>query len=107
MRETELKTQPSNRPWFCKQDARNRDIANASHYPDSKKAKAEGMKFALELVYAAENIYINYRQKFIAVKVDAPLVKNKRELSLLEEDWEKDGITKVKSAQGVVYRIPA
>lgn len=88
-------------------DARMRNIAGASHYPQAKKIRAERVKYALELVYNAANIFINYRQKFIAVKVSAPTVYNKKDLALLEGDWTKEGITKHETAQGIIYRIPA
>jgi hypothetical protein len=93
--------------WAAWRDARDRNIANASRYPDSKKAKAEGIKFALELVYSAKDIYVNYRKNFIAVKVDSPIVKDRKGLADLESHWEHEGITKLRSKLGVVYRIPA
>ena len=105
--ESKLKRSPAPCAWYAPQDARNRNIANASHYSQAKKVQAEGIKYALELVYAAKEIHINYRKKFIAVKVDQARVKSKKDLELLENDWATKGITKTVTNQGVVYRIPA
>ena len=40
-----------NYAWFAAKDARQRSLANASHFTDVQKAKADRIKFALELVY--------------------------------------------------------
>jgi hypothetical protein len=65
------------------------------------------MRLVLEIVYTAKDIYINYRQRFIAVKVDGARVADKTSLSELEAEWALEGITKAVTDQGVVYRIPA
>lgn len=59
----------------------------------------------LDLVYANRGIHVNYRQKFITVKVDQARVKDRRNLDLLEQEWEAKGVRKCSSAQGVIYRI--
>jgi len=64
------------------------------------------MKLALELCYSAKRFYINPRGKFITIKIDNPRVKDRRNLDLLESDYELEGITKVTTAQAVIYRIP-
>lgn len=102
-RETDNK--PAIYAWFAVQDARMRNIKGASHYTDSQKARAEGMKFALELVYSAREIYINYRKKFISIKVDRPLVRDRHNLTLLEKDWTALGVEKVSTPQGINYQI--
>jgi hypothetical protein len=63
------------------------------------------MKLGLEQVYSGM-VYVNPRGKFIAVKVDQPRVRDRKMLSLLEQDYVLEGITKVVTEQGVTYRIP-
>lgn len=87
-------------------DARMRNIAMGSTYSQKEKTRADRMRFALELCFNFKEIHINYRQKFIAVKVDDPVVKNRKDLALLEDDWFKEGIAKKKTPQGFIYRIP-
>ena len=87
-------------------DASMRAIAMWSHYSDKERVRAERMKLGLEMVYNAKGVYVNPRGKFIAVKVDRPQVRDRKNLALLEKDYELLGITKVLTEQGVTYRIP-
>jgi len=87
-------------------DARMRNIVESSHYSEKQKIAAEGMALALELVYKAKGIYINYRKKFIAVKVDHAYVRDRANLASLEAYYEALGYTKSASAQGITYHIP-
>jgi hypothetical protein len=87
-------------------DASMRAIAMWSHYTDKERVRAERMKLGLEMVYNAKGIHINPRGKFIAIKVDQPQVRDRKNLALLEKDYELLSITKVVTEQGVTYRIP-
>ena len=87
-------------------DASMRAIAMWSHYTDWERVRAERMKIGLEMVYNAKGIHINPRGKFIAIKVDQPQVRDRKNLALLEKDYELLGITKVLTQQGITYRIP-
>lgn len=87
-------------------NARMRNIIESSHYSEKQKILADRMALALELVYWAKGIHINYRKKFIAVKVDRAQVKDRTNLQLLEDQYEASGYKKAASPQGVTYRIP-
>jgi hypothetical protein len=87
-------------------DASMRAIAMWSHYTDKERVRAERMKLGLEMVYNAKGIHINPRGKFIAIKVDQPQVRDRKNLALLEKDYELLSITKVVTEQGITYRIP-
>lgn len=91
--------------WFAARDARMRNYANSTLYSEAQKIRAERMKLVLEMLYAAKNIHINFRKSFVAIKIDAPLVKDRKNLRAIEADWESEGITKCITKQGVVYRI--
>lgn len=101
-----LKTEESSNKRGAYIDARMRNLVGKSTYSYSDQTRAERMKIVLELVYNARDIYINYRKRFIAVKVDGASVANSKNLRELEAEWTLQGITKAVSAQGVVYRIP-
>jgi len=106
MLETETKHKSAgNYAWFAERDARLRSAVNSTNYSDNQKIKAERMKLALELCVFAENIYIEYRKKFISVKVNKPAHVDKKTLSLLEGDWTNEGYTKVLTSQGFTYRL--
>jgi hypothetical protein len=87
-------------------DARMRAVAMWSTYTSAEQVRAERIKLGLELVYSAKGIYINPRGKFIAIKVDQPQVRDRKNLALLEKDYTLLGITKVVTEQGITYRIP-
>ena len=91
--------------WFAERDARMRSAVNSTTFSDAQKLKAERVKLALELVYSAEKVYIEFRKKFISVKVNKPQVRDRKGLALLEMCYQNEGLEKVKTAQGVTYRI--
>ena len=106
MKERELETKSAGYYAFAAaRDARMKATAMWTHYTDAERTRAERMKLGLELCYSAKGIYINPRNKFIAIKVDKPTVKDRKNLALLEQDYEAQGITKVLTNQGVTYRI--
>jgi hypothetical protein len=87
-------------------DARMRAAAMWSHYTEAERVRAERMKLALELCYSARAFYINPRGRFITIKVENPRVVDRANLELLEADYEREGVTKVVTAQAAIYRIP-
>ena len=91
--------------WFAERDARMRSAVNSSLFSDSQKLRAERVKLALELVYNSDFIKIEFRKKFISVKVQKPRVKDKKGLQLLDMCYKNEGYTKVLTAQGFTYRI--
>lgn len=107
MYKVELDTEEAPNKWGARYDARMKDIAGASHYTQQKKTKAEAMKLVLELMYDCKDVYINYRKKFITIKVDKGQVLMRKELRDFECNWLAEGITKHHSRQGFIYRIPA
>lgn len=107
MKAQDLNTQEATNKWWAARDAAQRSYAASTHYTDAEKTRAERMKLALELVYAAKAVFVTFRQKFVVVKVDYPTAtKYPKDLALLEADWEKEGVVKLKSPQGITYRIP-
>lgn len=87
-------------------DARMRNAIGITHFSDMQVARANRMKYVLELCYKSAGIYINYRRKFITVKVSDPVVSNRKMLDALTRDWETEGIYKVATQQGILFRIP-
>ena len=92
------------------QDAAMRNHKNASRYSDAKKVRAERLKQILALIYSAKDIHVNFRQQFIAVKVEQGRLRDeqaRKDLAVLEKDWEVEGITRLNTKQGFIMRIPA
>jgi len=91
--------------WFAERDARMRSVVNSSHFTDTQKLKAERIKLALELVYNADKFYIEFRKKFISIKVNQPRVKDRKGLDLLEQCYKNEGLEKCITSQGITYRL--
>ena len=92
--------------FFAARDASMKSAVNASRFTDSQKLKAERVKLALEMVYACEAVTIDNCQKWIRVKVHKPMIRDRKNLRLLEQDWHLEGIEKVQTKQdAIIYRV--
>ena len=91
--------------WFAYQDARQRNLSNKSHHSEAVKLQVDRMLAVMDLVYAAQGIYEAYGRRGVSVKVNKPVVKNRKALRELEAQWESQGFTKRISAQGIIYRL--
>lgn len=95
-------------PWFAARDAHMRSEVSKHSYTTKQRAKADAIKFALELCYACKDVYVTYRRKFVAIKVEQVQRVDKKNLAMLEASWVGDSsviVEKVTTAQGIIYRI--
>jgi hypothetical protein len=106
MKTVSLNTDEASNKRFAAMDARMRSLTNESLYTNKEKIVAERIKIGAEMVYNAKEVYISYGKTGISIKLDHPVVRLKKELKLLEGDWEKLGCVKRKSTQGLIYRLP-
>jgi hypothetical protein len=83
---------------------RNREMSLS--YTPAQQCLAQRALDLLDTAYAYANSYINYRKKFIAVKIESAIKRDKKlaaqALSILQER----GYEVVATAQGIVVRIP-
>ena len=106
MNETETKHKSAGQfAWFAERDARMRSAVNSSLFSDAQKLRAERVKLGLEMVYSADKVYIEFRKKFISIKVNKPNVRDRKGLALLEMCYKNEGFEKCKTSQGITYRI--
>lgn len=87
-------------------DAAQRSYAASTHYTEKQKIAAERMKLVLEMMYSARAFHINYRDRFVAIKLDSPTVRDRANLAMMETEWAAAGVVKRATAQGIIYRIP-
>lgn len=87
-------------------DARMRNEAMKSTYSDAQRVRAERMRIGLECVYRSKEVHINYRKKFIAVKLSNAIVIDRASVADLERFYAVEGISKEITPQAVIYRIP-
>ena len=106
MKTRELDTQPASNKWWAKKDANLLNLRWESTYSESQKLKASRVRGCLDLVYGSRGVHINFREKWIAVKVDRPVIRDRKNLIALENDWESQGILRRDTPQGIIYRIP-
>lgn len=107
MNSRDLDTQSAPNKWWAAQDARMRNFAMSTKYTESQKIQAERMKLGLDMVYSSpKEIFINYRKRFIAIKIEKPTVRDRQNLKLLEAEYAERGIVKKVTAQGIIYEIP-
>lgn len=81
------------------------NAVNATGYSDREKAKANGMLYCLEMCYGFSRSFINFRKTFIAIKFEDAKVKNRKLLAELEAEYDAAGVKKIKTGQGIIYRI--
>jgi hypothetical protein len=106
MKAQQIETKESTNKFFASQDAKLRSYAASTHYTDAERITAERVKLGLELCYYANSIFVTFRKKFVTIKIENARVRNKEALADLEQGYAERGITKVVSAQGIIYRIP-
>jgi hypothetical protein len=90
--------------WAAAQAVRMNSIVNSSRFTDAQKRRAEQVKLGLEMVYNGE-FFIEFRKTFISVKVNGPLVRDRKGLALLETCYNDEGFEKCKTKQGFTYRL--
>ena len=83
---------------------RNREMACT--YTREQQCLAQRALDLLDTAYAYANSYINYRKRFIAVKLEGALRKDKNMAREAVSILEARGYEVVSTAQGIVVRIP-
>lgn len=107
MQQRELETKNAGfYAYAAARDAAQRSYAASTHYSEKQKIAAERMKLALEMMYSARAFHLNYRDRFIAIKLDRPTVRDRKNLAQMETEWAAAGVVKRATAQGIIYRIP-
>lgn len=91
--------------FFAARDAAFKSAVNASRFSTQLKLKAERMKLVLEILFANDDVTITYCKKWARVKVHNARPRDKKLIKEWEETWAIDGIEKVLTDQGVIYRV--
>ena len=107
MKTTQIRTEEAPTKWWAARDARMRNLANKSRYPEAIHRQIDRMIMVMDLVYAAKKVHEAYGKKGVSIKVDGAVIKDKTNLRALEAEWAGRGFTKKISPQGVIYRLTA
>jgi hypothetical protein len=85
-------------------DAQRRNSNNKSHYSAEQIRKALTARDLLDTAFSYSKLYINYRQKFIAIKAEGARARD----SLAKEVvalFKSNGYDVVSTPQGMIVRI--
>jgi hypothetical protein len=107
MQARELNTQEAPTKWFAAMDAQRRNTNNKSHFPQTIQNQITRMLTVMDMVYVAKGVYEAYGKKGVSIKIDGAVVKDRKNLVALEQEWTAKGFVKKVSPQGVIYRLTA
>ena len=108
MKATAIERSEATVPWFAARNAHMRSEVAKQQYSVKQRTKADAISFALELCYACKDIYVTYRQRFVAIKVEHITRIDKKNLAMLEASWVSDSsveVAKITTPQGIIYRV--
>ena len=83
-------------------EMRNREMR--STWSSEKRSAAQTVLDLLDMAYKGK-FYINYRKTFIAVKVDAPIVRDRLTVKAVKAVFKDHAYDVVNTPQGLVVRI--
>ena len=85
-------------------DAQRRNTNNKSHYSQDQIRKAVTVRDLIDTAFSYSKLYINYRQKFIAIKAEGARAKDAMAKEVVK-CFEANGYGVVSTPQGMIIRI--
>lgn len=85
-------------------DAQRRNSNNKSTYSQDQIRRALSVRDLLDSAFTYKNLYINYRQKFIAVKAEGARARDSMAQEVITL-FESNGYLVASTPQGVIVRI--
>ena len=85
-------------------DAQRKNSNNKSHYTQDQIRKALSVRDLLDSAFSYTNLYINYRQKFIAIKAEGARARDSMAKEVINL-FESNGYLVASTPQGVIVRI--
>lgn len=104
MKQNFLDTREAPVKWWAAQDARMRNLVNKTRWPDAVQLKVQRMLSVLDLLYAGK-IYEAYGRRRVSIKIDRPVILDRRQLSVMEKEWAAQGVVKTITPQGILYQV--
>ena len=86
------------------QDALRRNSNNKSHYSQDQIRRALSVRDLIDSAFSYTKLYINYRQRFIAVKAEGARRKDRMAQEVIKL-FESNGYTVASTPQGMIVRI--
>ena len=85
-------------------DAQRRNTNNKSLYSQDQIRKALSVRDLLDYAFSYTSLYINYRQKFISIKVEGARARDAMAKKVIEL-FETQGYGVVSTQQGIIVRV--
>jgi hypothetical protein len=85
-------------------DAQRRNSNNKSHYSQEQIRKALIVQDLIDTAFSYKSLYVNYRQKFIAIKAEGARAKDAMAREVVKL-FEANGYGVVSTPQGMIVRI--
>jgi hypothetical protein len=89
---------------YAAMDAQRRNSNNKSHYSQQQITKALIVRDLLDTAFSTKSLFINYRQKFIAIKAEGARARDAIARDTLKM-FEANGYGVVSTPQGLIVRI--
>ncbi len=105
MKAVDLDSKASMYPAFAAARARMENAVNSTHFTFEERHYAIVARDLLDEAYAFNEIYINYRKTCISIKMDNPIVRDRKMAKELDDIFEDRGIVKIHTPQGLLFRI--
>ena len=90
--------------WAAAMDAQRRNANNKRHYSAEQIRKAITASDLIDTAFSYSNLYIDYRQKWIAVKAEGARAKSALSKEVIKL-FETNGYGVVSTPQGMIVRI--
>ena len=104
MKSTVKDTLEAQNKFWAAQDAQLRNTVNKSLWDRDVQLKIDRMKVALGDLYSGR-VFDNYNVRTAGVKIDNPTIRDRKLLRSMEAQWAQEGIVKVKTSRGILYRV--
>ena len=109
MKARHINVDESSNALFAVIDARQRNIVNAKLWGHSAKDEAGRFAEAVRQAYGRSRVFLNYRQKFIAIKVELPHRYDmvSQQAAAVDTYADMQGYAKVTTNTAIIFRIAA
>lgn len=107
LKEKELKTQAAGFfAWAASKDATRYSDDCRQLYTSAQRARAETFMDIVRMGYTNVRVEPTYRKKFVVVKVENGIVRDRSVAREIDAICEERGYEKVRTAQALSFRLP-
>lgn len=89
-------------------DAKARDALFINNFTQTERNKAKAFADTVRSAYFRSRVFINYREKFIAVKVEKPQRADiiSSEVTVVDDHAANKGYLRKQTKTAIIYRLP-